>query len=142
MNNRQIILTLVVIWVAVTGIALGYTSQDTFAQAGTGACQGVVMRDQLPVRDAPTWFSGDLGRQLANGQLVSIRSTHYRTLTGEIWYEIGPGEWVQAYSGHTTGLGQVIAGDALCMMSLPHQVSVDLPPQLWEGIQNSGVGVP
>jgi hypothetical protein len=138
MTIKQMAIVLLAVCVVIGGIASGYNAdQVAQAQGGTGECQGVVIRDQLPVRDAPTWFSGDRGRQLVEGQIIYIRSTHYRTLTGEIWYEIGAGDWAQAYTGHTTGISQIIAADLICMMTIPCEVSFELPYQWQEALKNS-----
>lgn len=92
---------------------------------GQVSCTGVVVHTPvgigLPVMAGSDWFSLFTGRNLQESDLVTVMATHYRLSMGDIWFQIDGG-WVQAYSGYTTGITQVILGDYPCAISLPHGV--------------------
>ena len=96
------------------------------SRAQIAPCVGVVIREPfgnvgMPVMVEPSWGSLWSGYNVRAGDLVSVTETHYRRGLGDVWYHIGGG-WLQAWSGYTTGITQVILADVFCAEDLPHSV--------------------
>jgi len=94
--------------------------------AQTASCEGVIIRvpvvsPGLSVMTQPTWASGFTGRSLLVDEHIGVYETHYRPAVGDIWFRVDGG-WIQAYSGYTTGVSQVILADFPCAQQLPHTI--------------------
>lgn len=105
-------------------LALLLPATGASAQA---SCQGIVIDGPavgpLPVMAGPGYESGDTGQFVVSGQTITVRETYYRTTSGEIWLQLVPGQWVQAYSGYTTGRTHIIMADAFCSAQMPHSIA-------------------
>ena len=117
--KRLVILSMLFVVLSLVGTA------PLPSATGQVSCTGVIVHTPvgigLPVMAGPDWFSLFTGRNLQESDLVTVIATHYRLWIGDIWFQIDGG-WVQAYSGYTTGITQVILGDYPCAVSLPHEV--------------------
>lgn len=98
---------------------LGGVSLTTSAQAP--ACRGVIVDAPgtgMPVKNHPTWNSGDAGLYLASAYPVTVFEISFTPATGELWMRVSAG-WVQSYSGYTTGHTQILLSDFACSQELP-----------------------
>lgn len=105
-------------------VAFLMTGASVKTEATGTACVGVVLHTPvglgLPVMETPAFFTGAFaGFYVQVGQTINVYQTVFNPTIGDIWFLMDSG-WVQAYSGYTTGISQIILADFPCSKSLPH----------------------
>ena len=112
---------LIVLAILLAGLIFGAGAPVQAQVTCTGLITRVPVGQGLPVMSAPSWTASFTGVNVQWGDLITVTATYNHLIVGDTWVAT-PSGWVQAYSGYTTGLVQVLLADEPCAESLPHYV--------------------